>query len=67
MEERCALCGTIEWMGQRLALHLDHIDGNGGNWELENLRVLCPNCHSLTPTYCGRSKGKALRRLSRVV
>jgi 5-methylcytosine-specific restriction endonuclease McrA len=65
LDERCATCGTIEWNGQRLALHLDHIDGDGANWELSNLRLLCPNCHSLTPTYCGRSKGKTLRRLVR--
>jgi len=49
----CGCDGT--WMGQTIALQLDHIDGDGTNNELSNLRFLCPNCHALTETYAGRN------------
>ena len=52
----CNECGLNEWKGQKLALHLDHIDGDRWNHRLENLRFLCPNCHSLTETYTGKNK-----------
>jgi 5-methylcytosine-specific restriction endonuclease McrA len=58
LRRECAECGIGEWRGKPLSLHLDHVDGDGGNWELENLRLLCPNCHSQTETYCGRSIGR---------
>jgi HNH endonuclease len=58
LQDKCKRCGITEWQGEKLSLHLDHIDGDNTNNSIENLRVLCPNCHSLTPTYCGRNKGK---------
>ncbi|WP_371660257.1 HNH endonuclease signature motif containing protein [Streptomyces sp. NBC_00280] len=60
MEEHCALCG-IEgvWLGEQLPLEVDHIDGNWRNNRVENLRLLCPNCHSTTDSYRGRGKGRA--------
>ena len=56
MEYKCANCGLIEWQGQVLSLHLDHINGINNDHRIENLRFLCPNCHSLTETYAGKNK-----------
>lgn len=53
----CSCCGISSWNGEKLALHLDHIDGNRTNHSLENLRMLCPNCHSQTSTF-GNKRGK---------
>ncbi|GGW20399.1 hypothetical protein GCM10018980_36880 [Streptomyces capoamus] len=57
--ERCALCGMEPvWLGERLPLEVDHVDGNWRNNRVENLRFLCPNCHSTTDTYRGRGKSR---------
>lgn len=53
---KCEMCGLKEWLGDPIPLELDHIDGNHDNNALENLRILCPNCHAKTPTYRGRKK-----------
>ena len=47
-------CGITEWMGNPLPFELDHIDGNRSNNCLDNLRMLCPNCHAQTETWCRR-------------
>lgn len=54
----CSECDVSEWNGKKLVMHLDHIDGNSHNHKLNNLRMLCPNCHSQTDTYCGKNKIK---------
>jgi Zn finger protein HypA/HybF involved in hydrogenase expression len=52
---QCDVCGISEWMGIQLGLDLDHVDGNNTNNTWENLRLLCPNCHSQTATHAGRN------------
>ena len=54
-EEKCEMCGIEDWLGERLAFELDHIDGNSNNHLLDNIRIICPNCHSQTETYRARN------------
>lgn len=61
LENKCSICGIADWLGQELHMHIDHINGVGDDHRLENLRMLCPNCHSQTATYSGRNV--RLRRL----
>jgi len=57
LDQKCAKCGLEpEWQGSFLALHLDHINGNKTDNRINNLRLLCPNCHSQTSTYAGRNR-----------
>jgi hypothetical protein len=58
--ERCSLCGWDERnpVTMKVPLEIDHIDGNYQNSALENLRLICPNCHALTPTFRGLNRGK---------
>jgi len=58
----CNKCKLSEWLGKKIILELEHIDGNHYNNERNNLEMLCPNCHSLTPTWRGRNKRNNLNR-----
>lgn len=59
LENKCKICGINEWHGQKLVLVLDHINGIHNDNRIENLRFLCPNCNSLTDTFCGKNKVKS--------
>ena len=60
----CSCCGNNgEWLGKSLSLQLDHINGINNDNRLENLRLLCPNCHSQTDTYCGKHKKNVFKCL----
>lgn len=50
-EQKCEICGISEWNGKPISLELHHLNGNPTDNRLENLQILCPNCHSQTDTY----------------
>lgn len=52
----CNICKINEWNNEEISLQLDHIDGDSSNHNKSNLRLLCPNCHSQTNTWCGKNK-----------
>lgn len=63
----CNCCGLREWLGELIPLQVDHVDGNFDNNDEENLRLLCANCHALTPTYGALNKAnkESLRNIKR--
>jgi hypothetical protein len=54
---RCSICNIEEWNASKITLDCDHIDGNPTNNRPENLRLLCPNCHSQTSSFKGKNAG----------
>jgi hypothetical protein len=60
-QNRCERCGLHEWLGAPLSMALHHVNGDPHDNRLENLALLCPNCHAQTPNFSG--KGLRLRRL----
>ena len=65
----CDICGLSEWRGRPLSIQIDHINGIRDDHRLENLRMLCPNCHTQTETYGSKNKNnnRTNQPLSRVV
>ena len=55
---KCENCGLEQWQGQDIPLQVHHIDGNHYNNVLDNLQILCPNCHAQTDTYAGKNKNR---------
>ena len=58
-EHRCMICDRKTWQQKPIPLELDHINGDNKDNRLKNLRLICPNCHALTPTYRGKNSIKA--------
>ena len=56
LQNRCGECGLSEWRGKALVIQIDHINGKRDDNRLENLRMLCPNCHSQTETFAARNR-----------
>ena len=55
--EACMMCNLATWLDHKIALEVDHIDGDASNNFPSNVRLICPNCHSTTPSWKGRNKG----------
>ncbi|MDX6410342.1 MAG: hypothetical protein QOE13_3413 [Gaiellaceae bacterium] len=56
---RCEECGLMDWRGRPLSMALHHVNGDGRDNRLENLALLCPNCHSQTENFAGRNVRRA--------
>lgn len=59
-ENKCEICGISEWLGNPITIQLHHINGDPTDDRLENLQMLCPNCHTQTDTYCKRQEIRVL-------
>ncbi len=60
-ENRCRCCGITDWRGGPLSLSLHHLNGDRLDNRVENLELLCPNCHSQTANFAGRGENRHLR------
>lgn len=59
LDYKCSICGIDEWNSQPIVLEIDHINGDKYDNRKENLRFLCPNCHSQTETFRNRLRNKS--------
>ena len=58
---KCECCGLTEWMNQPIKLEIHHKNGDRSDNSLENLQLLCPNCHSYTETFCYKSRNSIIK------
>lgn len=59
-EEKCEKCGITNWLGEKITLQLEHINGDNLDHRIENLLILCPNCHSQTKTFCSKTNSNGI-------
>ena len=59
----CEVCGVSDWQNKKITLHVDHIDGNPGDDSPDNVRLICPNCHSQTEFLGAANKGRGRKSL----
>lgn len=59
-DARCERCGGSKWLNESIPLELHHVNGDRFDNRIENLQLLCPNCHALTDNHAGRSSAKKL-------
>jgi 5-methylcytosine-specific restriction endonuclease McrA len=64
-QNRCEVCGITKWQGKPLNMELHHVNGNGTDNRLENLQLLCGNCHSQTDNWGGRGLRRKARSVTR--
>lgn len=61
IQEKCDICGISEWNGELIKLQIHHKDGDRYNNEIENLQLLCPNCHSQTNNWCAKNRKRQIK------
>ena len=65
-EHKCEICNNSEWNEKPIPLELHHINGNNNDNRIENLQILCPNCHAQTDNYCGKNKSKSGKHIKKI-
>lgn len=61
-EHKCECCGLTEWNEKPIPIELNHINGENTDNRIENLEIICPNCHAQTPTYRRKNKKSAINK-----